>query len=464
MRLQHAKTITVGAMIGLLLSSFMVFVGGMSHAEAQETSTSEVSAASGSNRFVVWSDDTPGLHDIFFRRSTDNGATWKPVVNVANTVFSSMNPQIAVVGSNVYVVWQETRYNADPEFERILFVRSADNGATWSSPVRLDTSNRADPPKIAGSGSNVYVVWSGGSDTSENEILFRRSTDNGATWKPIQNLSNNPGQSGIPSLAVSGTNVYVVWSQYNVDHTMSDAFFRRSSDNGATWKPFKNLSSNGASGSPQIAVSGPNVHAVWVDKTVGNGDLVTRRSTNGGVTWTSIKNLSDSPTEMFNLAQIVLSGTNVYVVWSDGTSLPSGNSDIFFRMSTDRGATWKSKIQLVTNPGQSYPPLIAVSGSNVYVSWLQANVDRTLFDVFFRRSADSGATWKAVKNLSSNGRSFQPDLNISGSNVYVVWQESRAGNFDRIILLHSIDSAVTWKSPKVISGDTGEACCPQIAV
>lgn len=92
------------SLVGLLLSSFVSIIGGMNHAEAQETSSSEVSAASGSNRFVVWTDESTGNPDIFFRRSTDNGATWQPALNLSNNPGRSLHPQIAVSGSNVHVL------------------------------------------------------------------------------------------------------------------------------------------------------------------------------------------------------------------------------------------------------------------------------------------------------------------------------------------------------------------------
>src|SRR5262245_56877917 len=60
----------------------------------------QVVIASGNNRFAVWQDSTPGNYDIFLRRSTDNGVTWQPTVNLSNNPGPSIDPQVTVSGAN----------------------------------------------------------------------------------------------------------------------------------------------------------------------------------------------------------------------------------------------------------------------------------------------------------------------------------------------------------------------------
>jgi Neuraminidase (sialidase) len=240
---------------------------------------------------VVWTQLNPDetLSDIFFRRSTDNGATWKFFKNLSSTG-GAESPQMAVSASNVYVVWtDDTPGNND-----IFFRRSTDNGATWKSKVNI-SNNVGDSltPQVNFSGINVYVAWSDDLPTN-NDIFVRRSADNGATWKVAKNLSNNPGPSLNPQIAASGSSAHVVWDQRNTGQTLSDVFFRRSTDNGATWNLAKNLSSNGHSGDPDLAVSGSIVYTVWVNSGTGNGDIFLRRSTDNGATWQALKNLSSN--------------------------------------------------------------------------------------------------------------------------------------------------------------------------
>jgi hypothetical protein len=288
------KVVTVAVLMAFLLSSFVV-AGGFNKAEAQESESSEVSAASGSNRFVVWADNTPGNNEILFGRSTDNGATWQPITNLSSNPGDSLRPQIAASGSNVYVVW--TQINSEGTSGDVFVRKSANNGATWKPLVDITESDASQTElHLTALGANVYVIWIQASpDNGAFEIMFRRSTDNGATWKPVINLSNNPGHSNSPEITTSGSNVYVVWVQVSADSTKIDIQLRRSTDNGATWKSITKISSNaGTSIAPHVAAKGSTVYVVWQDDTPGNYDILSRRSTNNGAAWDTIRNLSNS--------------------------------------------------------------------------------------------------------------------------------------------------------------------------
>ena len=136
-------------------------------------------AVSENNLYVVWQDKTPGNYDIFFTRSTDNGASFSDVVNLSNTDAESWNPQFAIYDNNLYVVWQDST----PRNSAIFFTRSTDNGASFFSDVIYLGSNIVDSlnPEAVVSENNLYVVWQ--DKTPGNyDIFFTRSTDNGASF------------------------------------------------------------------------------------------------------------------------------------------------------------------------------------------------------------------------------------------------------------------------------------------
>ena len=140
-------------------------------------------------------------------------------------------------------------------------------------------------PKIAASqdSNNVYVVWVDNSPGKNYDILFKQSTDGGATFGDTINLSDNEGLSFFPRiLAIPGSNnVYVVWVDKSSEDNY-DILFKRSTDGGATFGDTINLSDNeGLSLLPQIYTSGSfRVYIIWVDKSSeDNYDILFKRST-----------------------------------------------------------------------------------------------------------------------------------------------------------------------------------------
>lgn len=78
-------------------------------------------------------------------------------------------------------------------------------------------SGNCDKPTLAVNGGNAYIMWEDGT-TGASDVYMRRSSDAGATFLPVQNLSDgNEGESKEPSVAVDAStgNVYVVWHDHS---------------------------------------------------------------------------------------------------------------------------------------------------------------------------------------------------------------------------------------------------------
>src|SRR5207237_251256 len=113
-------------------------------------------------------------------------------------------------------------------------------------------------------------------------------------------------------------------------------------------------------------------------------------------------------------------------------AIPPSPASISTRISNSFSYTWKpfgSIKNLSNNDGNSIIPQMDLHGSNVYIVWQ----DKTPgdFDIFFRVSTNNGSTFASTKNLSNNdGESSIPQIISSGGNVYVVWQDKTQGDFD----------------------------------
>ncbi len=322
-------------------------------------------AAAGNLVLVAWQDYRDGFPEIYSKRSTDGGITWGIDTRLTNH-HAAEAPSIAVSGNFAHIVWEDRR----DENGEIYYKRSVDGGANWEAEQRL-TADTADSylPCIDASGAMLHVVWS--DDRSGNsEIHYKRSVDGGSTWESDLRLTENPAASYFPAIAVSGSIVHAAWSDYR-DGGNEEIYYKRSSDGGASWSPDIRLTNaKGWSEWPGIAVSGSNVHLVWYDFREGGvatGQIYYKRSTDAGLTWESDVRIT---ADLFGayLASVAAAGPVVHLVWSE-------YGDIYSRRSSDEGASWAPATHLTNNQSLVCPPVtsnpcVALSGPAVHVVWM----------------------------------------------------------------------------------------------
>ena len=95
---------------------------------------------------------------------------------------------------------------------------------------RKELAELAVKAPIATSGDNAYITW-WTNKTGNEEVMFRASTDNGATFGDKINLSNTTAaDSDDAEIAASGDSVYVSWWERN--ETSDTPVARVSNDNG----------------------------------------------------------------------------------------------------------------------------------------------------------------------------------------------------------------------------------------
>src|SRR6185295_2872765 len=113
----------------------------------------------------------------------------------------SQFPSVAVSGSVVNVIWQDSR---DGNTE-IYYKRSPDGGTSWGSDTRL-TNNPAGSmfASVSASDSSVNVLWEEYRDGNA-EIYNKHSIDGGLNWSTDIRLTNNPSESFSPNTWVSGS-------------------------------------------------------------------------------------------------------------------------------------------------------------------------------------------------------------------------------------------------------------------
>ena len=352
--------------------------------------------------------------------------TWSVLTRLTWNSGDSRMPSIAVSSSSsIHIAW----WDYSPGNAEIFYRRSTDGGTSWSALTRMtwNTGTSREPAIAADSGSGVHLVW--WDDTPGNwELYYKRSTNSGATWSGLARLTWNTDASYYPSIAAdSSGGVYVVWT----DNVSGDPniCFKRSTDGGAAWSGITRLSwTTGLSYNPQVAAgSGGSVHVVWYDNVTGNSEIYYKRSTDGGSTWSGLTRLTWNTGWSSNPSIAAGNSGKIHVVWWDESP---GNYEIFYKNSSDSGSSWSGMTRLTWNAWMSDFPSIAVDpGGGIHVVW-EDNPSSGKYDIFYRNSTNSGSTWSALTRLSWNsGESVLPRVAVdSGGGVHVTWEDDTPNN------------------------------------
>ncbi len=192
-------------------------------------------------------------------KSTDGGATWSSTATSAIPGTFKIPGDSLCSGSSYFPkiapIWRETGYGvpgvgpgdvvqyvyaahgASTDPGDVYYVRSTDNGATWHTPVKLNTDATTTaqwmPSLTVTQGGIAAATWYDRRNTTDGasyQRFVRFSTDNGATWGPDQPLSTQlipqPNQpdpnvqscyAGDYSYSPSGpTNAFDAWTDGRV--------------------------------------------------------------------------------------------------------------------------------------------------------------------------------------------------------------------------------------------------------
>ena len=144
---------------------------------------------------------------------------------------------------------------------------SNDNGLTFTTQKISQSYNSSETsisekctavqyqhyvPKIAKSGNNIHVIFTGNIDKDTWTVMYVRSTDNGQTFEPVKDVNNGvlSGSymgSGQETIVAKNGHVYVVYIRSSINNNNQPIYFTQSADNGSSFSVATNILPEGYS-------------------------------------------------------------------------------------------------------------------------------------------------------------------------------------------------------------------------
>lgn len=274
-------------------------------------------------------------------------------------------------------------------------------------------------------------------------------------WEPEVNIV--PTAAVIGDICAFDNSVHVVWIDNRESNTQ--AYYKRSLNNGTDWIPDMNLTNNPTDASvPRIAVWDQNVHVVWHDhrhSASPNGELFYRRSTSGGE-WFGTTTALVSPPDVIYWLDLAVFDNTVHLVYCLDTDL-----GIVYLRSEDNGETWPHEVILATSGTYRSSPKIAAFEDRVIVSWVQSPSSSD--DIFYRKSTNNGQDWETETQVTTSGLVLSHDMCLTGETIHFVWPDQRTGPDYKIFHRKSENFGEDWPPEEPVELAEKSSSYPSIA-
>ena len=362
--------------------------------------------------------------------------------------------------------------NMSPE-NKISLAPPAPNGFTPQTRMGFPVDNEWEPAIASDRFGHVYILYPqyGGVPGCEAcyspTMILQVSSDHGQTFaSPLviypEGSNSYQVDAQIEVDPVDGRTVYASWLQNN----KSDIVIAKSTDYGAIWSVVTADSTNAGTDKPILAVQGQDIYVVYNHSQTIWGTY----SHDGGATFTSVK-VNQNAKLGWSLAgggTVTPDGT-AYFSWDgyEGNGGAKGKVNLYISKSTDKGATWTTKVLDVS----ASPPdcsafscgwaflgaqitMTSDSAGNLYALWNAGSTARGPERIFFSKSTDGGTTWSTKQDISTAPQGSHhafPAIAASGSgDVRISWMDARAANggMDKwnVYFRSSTNGGTTWSN------------------
>ena len=186
-----------------------------------------------------------------------------------------------------------------------------------------------------------------------------------------------------------------------------------------------------------------------------------------GTTFDKAINLTNNAKISFNL-QLVSSGNNVYVLWTNGTFVTNEFpilTDTMFKYSDNTGQTFHDTTSLNNYTGWSVNPMAKSEADKLYIWWeeISQNGNSDIYFCLINVIPAKECNYKI--NLSDDsGDSFYRSLDISNNDAYVAWINENS-NYSSFIIIKKIHNQINnyMEKTTTLFNTDANASNPQVA-
>lgn len=255
--------------------------------------------------------------------SLSNWDDARSLTNTTNSPNGAQRPVFAVAPNDDLILAYLRQRSANELDADPYYRKSSDNGATWTAPARIHSSTAfSRQVHIVFDNSNkAHAVW-----TEDDNQLWYGNESVWASNSSTQLFSTADILIESPRIAVDSTGVlHLVWSQ--VDFTGQDIYYSRSTNGGSNWTTPVNVSNSGASSeSPALAIDSSNqANVVWEEQVGGSEYKInfSRRASTGSWSTPATNGISGVVTGVTSAREpdIAIRGNRIMVVFEDRVSL-----------------------------------------------------------------------------------------------------------------------------------------------
>lgn len=345
--------------------------------------------------------------------------------NLTQNDDDSVYPQISSSSDNIYIVWQESVGSYGTTNYDIFFKKSNDNGNNFGSPINLsDNAGFSEHPQIASVGNHIYVVWVDDS-SGEREIMFSKSSDSGKTFSNNIVVSRNSMSPYHVELAAEGQNVYVVWNSFGME-MRNIILLSKSNDAGKTFGELTEIGVGDMETYPKIAANADEYYITWDRRDNKATEILLIK----GHKYFKIHNV----TQLGKLnnegidggeSQVAADADHVIVSWA--SNIPVDKKYVYISSSMNNGNSFGNNIPLASTNSSNVENILI--NDNSYIVW-QDNIDGNQ-EIFYTKSNTNGTSINKPINVSNNiGISECPSITVSTSGIHMIWEDDTTGNHE----------------------------------